>query len=408
MTTSRRSFLAAVATGSVAGVAGCLGSLGVGSSDPGPETVTNRDVPGTGAPGGSIPQFQGDPAHTGHLATTGPGGPVETYWRRTPSKYENSQPVVVGDRVYVTFGGALYCLHRSDGAIDWSADVGHDGASTPAVHDGTAYVTVWNGGENVDRGLAAVDADSGEVRWRRLTDADVTTSPTATTEGVFVGGGYETSTVAAFDHDGTERWTHDLHEYASTPTVAGETVYYGAGDDRVVAYDAGSGEERWTAETDGETTAAPTVRNGLVFEPTRGGTLYALETGDGSEAWTADLPGTARRSAAATGDRIVVATEEGLAAFDRDGDGTSPWTIPTVKAATAPVIADGTVYVGDGAVLRALALSNGEDRWTFETRERSYTDVMLRGIRSAPTVADGVAFVATQAGDVYALGEKGT
>jgi outer membrane protein assembly factor BamB len=306
--------------------------------------------------------------------------------------------------VYASFAGSVVRLDRATGERQWLADVGHDGAATPAVYDDTVYVTVWNGGANVDRGLAAVDAESGDIQWRGRTDADVTTSPAVTADGVFVGGGYETTTVAAFDHGGTERWRHDLGEYASTPAVADGTVVYGAGTARVVAYDAASGTQRWQVDTDGDTTAAPTVADGRVLVGTRAGTLYAFDLQDGSTTWAAELPGPVRRSVAVTDGSAVVPTEEGLVAVDSEG--IREWTVDAITGATEPVIADGTVYLGEGRTVRALSLADGTERWSFETRERTYTDVVLGGIRAAPTVTNGVVLVATQAGDVYALGEE--
>lgn len=398
----RRSFLGGTAVAAATALAGCTdGGFGA-SEDSTPEPVTDRTV--TGAGDVSVEQFQGDPANSGRLEAAGPDGPVETYWRRSPGLYGNSQPAVVDERVYVTFGGDLACLGLSDGERQWTSDAGHDGRATPAVHDGTVYTTVWNGGPDVDRGLAALDAGTGEVHWRGLIDADVTTSPTVTGNGVFIGGGFETRTVAAFDHDGTRRWVRELAEYASTPAVAGGTVYYGAGDARVVTIDAATGERSWTAETDGETTAAPTVVDGRVFVGTREGTLYALDAGDGTERWSVDLPGGLYRSAAVAGDRVVAATRGGLVAYGLDG--TEHWTAESLERTTAPVVAGDTVYVGDGKSVRALSLANGESRWSFDTRERQHSDVILQGIRSAPAVAAGVVLVATQAGDVYALGSE--
>jgi len=396
----RRSVLGALVSSGLGGIAGCLGGGSTDATTP----VMNREVPTGGGAGPEIPQLQGSAEHTGELDTTGPTDGVTTYWRRTPHRYEHSQPVVDDERVYVVFAGSLVCLDRSTGQRQWLTDVGHAGATTPAVHDGTVYITVWNGGEHEDRGLAAVDAESGEVDWRALTAADITTAPAVTDAGVFVGGGFETSTVAAFDHDGTERWRHTLGEYASTPAVTDGTVVYGAGTARVVAYDAVSGDQQWAFETDGETTVAPTVVGDRVVVGTRAGTLYGLDRRSGAEDWRFDLPGSLRQSIAAAADRLIVPADEGLVAVDTEGN--REWRVDTITRATAPVVAGESVYLGERKVVHALSVADGTERWSFETRERNYGDVVLQGIRTAPTVTDGVVIVATEAGDVYALGEK--
>ena len=397
----RRSVLGALVSSGLGGIAGCLGA-GSGSTDA-TTPVMNREVSTGGGAGPEIPQFQGSAEHTGEFETTGPTDEVTTYWRRTPHRDDHSQPVVVDERVYLSFEGTLVCLDRSTGERQWLTDVGHAGAATPAVYDGTVYLTVWNGGEHEDRGLAAVDAESGEVDWRALTAADITSSPAVTEDGVFVGGGLRTTSVAAFDHDGTERWRHTLGEYASTPAVTDGTVVYGAGTARVVAYDAVSGDRQWAFETDGETTAAPTVAGNRVVIGTQAGTLYSLDRRDGSKDWRIDLPGSVRRSVGMADNRIIVPTDEGLLAVDTAGN--RDWTVDAITAATEPVIAGNGVYVGDRRILRALSLTDGREWWSFETRNRSFGDFGLGGIQSAPAVTDGVVIVATEAGDVYALGE---
>ncbi|WP_249030060.1 outer membrane protein assembly factor BamB family protein [Halorubrum ezzemoulense] len=405
---NRRTALSTLAVGGFVGVGGGLDNVRGGdderSDSDRPDPELNREVETNGAEDSARSQFQWGPAHGGHREEAGPKDDVDVFWRRTPYRYDHSQPVVVGDRVYVSFSGTLFRLGLATGEVQWSTEVGHDGSSTPAVRDGIAYVTVWNGGGETDRGLAAVDAESGEVRWRRLTDAEITTAPTVTTDGVFVGGGYETQTVAAFDRDGTERWRNDLAEYASAPAIADGTVVYGAGGPRVVAYDAASGAELWTTDVDGDATATPTVADGRVLIGTRAGTLYALDLGDGSVEWTDDLPGPVRRSVAVTADRAVVPTELGLVAVGDGGE--RLWSDEKIAGATAPMVADGVAYLGDGRTVRAIAVEDGTERWSFRSRERSYTDVLLQGGRAAPTVVDGVVLAATHAGDVYALGES--
>jgi len=400
----RRSALGILASGGLTGVAGCLWGSGNGASESTPTPVMNREVPTGGDAGGVIPQFQGSSGHTGNLDATGPTNGVTTYWRRTPHRYDHSQPVVADDRAYLSFGGKLVRLDRATGQRQWITDIGHDGSSTPAVYDGTVYVTVWNGGENEDRGLAAVDADSGGITWRALTGTDINSSPAVTEDGVFVGGGLGTTSVAAFDHDGTERWRHTLGEYASTPAVTGETVVYGAGTAQVVSYDAVSGRQLWQFDTDGETTAAPTVAGNRVVVGTQAGTLYSLDLQDGSKDWSIDLPGSVRRSVAMAENRIIVPTGEGLIAVDTAGN--RDWTVDTSTRATEPVIAGDGVYFGDRRILRALSLTDGTEWWSFETRNRSFSDFGLGGIQRAPAITNGIVIVATQAGDVYALGEK--
>ncbi|WP_200530679.1 PQQ-binding-like beta-propeller repeat protein [Halorubrum sp. LN27] len=430
---NRRTALSALAVGGFAGLPGCLGDGSPDGTDAEPDAngsdpegdpeaeakndesetegdgsepdshELNREVDVDGVEDGSRSQFQWGPTHVARRDEAGPTDDVEVFWRQTGVWGEHSQPVVSGDQAYVSFDGTLLRLDLATGEVEWSTDLGHAASSSPAVRDGTAYLTVWNGMPGVDRGLAAVDIESGEVAWRRLTDADVTTSPVATDDGVFVGGGPDNGTVAAFDHDGTERWRHELADYASTPAIADGTVVYGAGDPRVVAYDAASGEELWARRVVGDATAPPTVADGRVLIGTRAGKLWALDIEDGAVDWTADLPGPVRRSVAVADDRAVVPTEDGLAAVGDDGD--RLWTVGWIEYATAPVIGGDFAYLGHDRAVRAIALDDGTEQRSYPTRRREDGDVFHEGFEAPPTLVGDVLLAATEAGDVYAFGE---
>jgi len=73
--------------------------------------------------GGNDSTISGSPEHTGNLDATGPTDGVTTYWRRTPHRYDHSQPVVVDDRgVYVSFGENS-SNDRATGQRQWITDV---------------------------------------------------------------------------------------------------------------------------------------------------------------------------------------------------------------------------------------------------------------------------------------------
>jgi hypothetical protein len=147
---SRRHALALLGSTATVGLSGCLFG-GIGAGESGPPTVSNRRVETTG----SVPQYQVDAGNAGVHPGAAPTD-LSVAWRRTPNRYDAAQPVV-DDAVYVAFDGDLVTLAVGDGDEAWTVDAGHASAATPAVHDGTVYLTVWNGGESVPRGLVVVD-----------------------------------------------------------------------------------------------------------------------------------------------------------------------------------------------------------------------------------------------------------
>lgn len=416
---SRRHTLALLGAAATAGLSGCLFG-DTGGSDP-PEPISNRVVDATG----SIPQHQVDADNVGVLSASTPSGPTVT-WRRTPNRYDAAQPVVDDDTVYVAFDGDVVKLPLADGEPDWTVDAGHASRSAPAVHDGVVYQTVWNGGESVPRGLVAIDEDSTE-RWRALTDNDVTAAPTPTDDAVFVGGGYETREVGAVDHDGTVRWRRDLGEYAAAPAVGAGRAFYATGESAsVVALDTEDGGEIWERPVDGRAAAAPTLTGDSVVVADEAGSVRSLDVETGEERWLASVDGEVRHSVAVDaggeaadddtadevdssdgGGEVVVAHHGGVTtlstAIGDDGHVDERWSVELDRDPTAPMVAGDAVLVGTGRDVVALARDDGRERWRFETRERSYTDVMLGDVTGSPVVVDGTVLAATEAGDVYAL-----
>jgi len=395
---SRRHALALLGSTLPTALSGCLfGGVGADESGP-PETVTERPVDAAG----SIPQYQADAENAGTLPGPAPSSP-SVAWRRTPSRYDAAQPVVDDDAVYVAFDGDLVKLSLVDGDEVWTVDAGHASDATPAVDDGVVYLSVWNGGESVPRGLVAVDAADGAERWRALPDNDINTSPTPTDDAVFVGGGFENREVAAVEGDGTVRWRRTLGEYASTPAVVDGRAYYATGESAsVVALDTETGETVWEQSVDGRAVAAPTVVGERVVVADETGTVRALDAASGEERWHASVDARVQRSVAVGDDRVIVAHGTGIASLSLGG-GSEGWTTDLDGTPTAPLLTDGAVLVGAGRAVVALSRADGTERWRVETRERSYTDVVLGGVTGSPVAVDETLLVATQAGDVYAF-----
>jgi len=360
---SRRHALTLLGSTATVGLSGCLfGGIGGGDAGP-PPTVSNRRVEATG----SVPQYQVDAANTGRLPETLPVEP-SVAWRRTPNRYDAAQPVVGGDAVYVAFDGNLVKLTLDDGDEAWTVDAGHDSVSAPAVHDGVVYLTVWNGGASVPRGLVAVDAAEGTERWRALTDNDLNASPTPTDDAVFVGGGHENSEVAAVEHDGTVRWRRDLGVYAAAPAVVDGRAIYATGESgSVVALDAETGETVWEQSVDGRTTAAPAVVGESVVVADETGTVRRLDITTGEERWHATVDGRIDHSVAVDSAESRSAGSEASGtpraageAGDSEGHGPSGSRPKTDDNRTQSDDDDHLVVAHEDGVV-SLALEDGEN-----------------------------------------------
>ncbi|QPV64185.1 PQQ-like beta-propeller repeat protein [Halosimplex litoreum] len=309
------------------------------------------------ASSGSYPQPRYDAANTGYNPTTGPRESRRVYWTLDVSAGSmplTSGPSTVGDgRTYLPLGA----YDQPDGNQLWSMPFPAQ-FDRLVLGDGLASLTAEVDGE---RRLHALSADTGEVEWA-----------TAPPDGVLAGG---TPTLA----DGVIYTTVKLGEADAAPL-------------RVAAFDADSGDHRWTART-GENAVAPVaVADGSVFvgDPTAE-RLYALDAADGSLLWQSDRGG--RFGTLVVGEETVFAqsvTDGPLQAF-ATVDGSPRWW-RRVGGVAGVAVADGTLYVvargaeddADPRAARLLALdaATGERRWETEA-----------SATTAPTVTDETVYV---------------
>lgn len=350
-------------------------------------------------------QFQYDARNTGVAGSDAPESVVER-WGTRVSPIEGGLSVA-NDRVVVAARGNLVALDADGGDELWDVRVGQDTETAPALTADTAYVATWNGGAGEDRGVVAVALDDGSERWRAVPEVGVTSAPTLAEGTVYVGGSLHSEAVIALDAaDGRELWRFEAGQYATTPAVADGRVYVGGGSEHVAyALDADDGTEVWRFEADEEVWTAPTVVDGVVYVGSRDGVVYALDADTGQERWRAQVGSDVRDSVAVTGDTVYVPARGSFVALDPTG--TERWSIDVQDFAYAPTVAGDGIVVADSQAAFCLDAADGTELWRREGTERRMGDVTPSGIGCAPVVADGVAYVASDGGDVHAL-EHGT
>jgi outer membrane protein assembly factor BamB len=107
----------------------------------------------------------------------------------------------------------------------------------------------------------------------------------------------------------------------STPSLDGDTLYFGDVDGNFYSVDTSTGNLNWNVKPDGPITASPLIQGDHVLLATESGSLYALDR-DGKVLWSEEVGGKIYTTPVAAGDVILVApleTEFYLAALDQNG-----------------------------------------------------------------------------------------
>jgi outer membrane protein assembly factor BamB len=167
----------------------------------------------------------------------------------------------------------------------WKLDIGkaQDYAFTPALVDNSLVVA------GADGALARVDAASGRQLWRVKAGAPLTAGVGSDGSMIVVGGAK--GRVLTFDMEGKPLWKAQVSsEVLSSPVVAQGIVVVRSIDNRIVGFDARTGEKKWTVQ---RVSPPLTLRNApgmvvsgkdvIIAQP--GGKLLSLVLATGAPRW---------------------------------------------------------------------------------------------------------------------------
>jgi outer membrane protein assembly factor BamB len=272
-----------------------------------------------------------------------------------------SSPVVEQGVVYFGSGdGHLYALDAASGELKWKFKAGDVIHASPAYADGVLYVGSW------DSFFYAVDAATGQEKWRF--------------------------------HGGEDPLIHNQVGFQSSAAVVDGVVYVGCRDSNLYALDAATGQEKWRFNNEMSwVISSPAVAQGKVFFATSDSSLYHV----------AD---------AATGKSVV-----------KQQDKAYMFSSPTV---VGDVVLIGVL----NGTLEARDFKSGEVLWDFQTEtskqnkgwvltaDRKFNEPMffhsawreapvvatekefnIGAIFSSPLVVNGVVYFGSTDGNLYAI-----
>jgi len=203
----------------------------------------------------------------------------------------------------------------------------------------------------------------------------------------------------AFDAiSGRQKWVATTNGHIdSTPAVANGIVYVGSEDHDVYAFDARTGQKKWTLATKGPITSSPMLAYGVLYIGSEDGKLYAINENNGTLEWakSADESGIYSSPAWSDGEVYAASLSGNVYAFDAK-TGKQMWKFPTgAKIYSSPAVVKGIVYVGSyNHKIYALTEKTGKVAWA---------QLITGAIFASPAIAYGLVYVTTNAGSLYAF-----
>ncbi len=246
----------------------------------------------------------------------------------------------------------------------------------------------------------AVGPQSGNLRWTRMLEGNVTPGPVIGRGGVVYAASNAGVLHAIDATSGKDLWTYDAgHGYgfdlSTSPALLEDGTVLWPGPDGLTALDR-QGRKLWNLRVKGQA-SSPAVDGLRVVVGTSNGDVHGVDVRTGTALWTAHLDGGSYGSVALsptdphrayqTVDDQLVALDDDRVAWRRGLD-----QLVEVSPAVAP---DGTVVVGGNAPYERAFSPEGEELWKYDRQAETY---------SSPVVTDdGIAYFGDHDGVVTGI-----
>jgi outer membrane protein assembly factor BamB len=409
--------------------------------------------------------FRGDAAHSGTYSGPAPRQFHRVKWKFPTGDRVISSPVFQDKVLY--FGGDdgnIYAVDVETGRQIWKCATGGPVPSTPAVANEMVYAASYDGK------FYALNAKTGAIKWKFATEGerrfeakgihglqpknqtmadqyDVFLSSPVVAQGAVYFGSGDGHLYALDAATGELKWKFKTGDVIhASPAYADGVLFVGSWDSYFYAVDAATGKEKWRFhggedplihnQVGFQSSAA--VVDGVVYVGCRDSNLYALEAATGKEKWKFfnEMSWVIVSPAVVQG-RVVFATSDSSLFHVADAATGKSVLKQQDKAFmfSSPVVAGDVVLMGVlNGTLQARDLKTGEPLWDFQTEtskqnkgwvltsDRKLNEPMfftsswreapivgterqfnIGAIFSTPLVMNGVVYFGSTDGNLYAI-----
>lgn len=207
-----------------------------------------------------------------------------------PFDFYLSSPVVWKGKVYFGSGdGKIYALDASSGNLAWQFPTGDVVHASPAIADGTLFVGSW------DTYFYAIDASTGKQKWRFKTgdDPDIHNqigiqSSAVVADGVVYFGCRDSNLYALDAKTGEKRWVFNNKGswVIGSPTVKDGKIYFTTSDSGMFyAADARTGAQEFSLKFLWPMFSSPAIAGNMLYIGSHEGKLIAIDLAARKPAW---------------------------------------------------------------------------------------------------------------------------
>jgi len=409
--------------------------------------------------------FRGDPAHSGVYAGEGPRQFHRVKWKFPTGNRIVSSPVIDNKKIY--FGsddGNVYAIDAESGREIWRRSTKGPVPSTPAVAAGIVYFASYDGN------FYALNAETGALKWKFATGGerrfeakglhgmqpknqtiadpfDIYLSSPVVADGLVYFGSGDGNLYALDAATGDLRWKFKTGDVVhASPAFVNGVVFVGSWDSYFYAVDAKTGKEKWRFHGGEDPLihnqvgfqSSPAVIDGTVYTGCRDAQVYALDVATGKEKWRFDNAlSWVITSPGVTRGKVFFATSDSSLYHMADAVTGKSLVRQQGKAYmfSSPAIAGEVVIIGVlNGTLEARDANTGELLWDYQTDaskrnsgwvltpERRFNQPLLffdnwreapllaqdrqvsvGSIFSSPLIANGVVYFGSTDGFLYAL-----
>lgn len=248
--------------------------------------------------------------------------PLTLRWRYQSNLTLNLTPAFDTESIYLPLaGGNIVALRASNGELRWRSEIGGELSASPTADEEQIYVASQIGGDDKDSArrvatgtLRALGREGGVTQWMRTLGKPLRGALTLKNGKLFGGGG--DGRVYAFDaKTGEARWSYQYSAALDCPPVVADgRVYVGSEDGSLIAVDETSGKLLWRYRTKGPIRGPVATASDLVYLGSGDGYVYAVNSANGKLRWRTRT-GAGVQAVARVGDGLLVASLDNFAYF---------------------------------------------------------------------------------------------